>query len=88
MLQIISNLAFNKALARPQLIKISSNRKVLASIIKTIQLCGHQNLPLCGHRDNIETDEMANHGNFWALLNFRVEAGDKILGDHLISSCT
>ena len=24
-----------------------------------------------------------NHGNFWALLNFRVDAGDKVLEDHL-----
>ena len=24
-----------------------------------------------------------NHGNFFALLNFRVEAGDTVLGEHL-----
>ena len=43
-------------------------------------------MPLCGAHDNltdIEADPTANHGNFWALLNFRVEAGDDILGDHL-----
>lgn len=55
---------------------ISTNRKLLASIFKTIALCGRQSLPLRGHRDNItniETVETANFGNFWALLNFRVE---------------
>ena len=62
--------------------RIASNRKKLASIVETIMLCGLQNIPLRGHGDNltdIERDVSENHGNFWALLKFRVEAGDKIL---------
>ena len=27
--------------------------------------------------------EIKNHGNFWALLKFRVDLGDTVLGEHL-----
>ena len=69
--------------------QISLNRRKLGSVVETILLCGRQNIPLCGHRDNItdiERDSSENHGNFWALLKFRVESGDTVLGDHLASS--
>ena len=54
-------------------------------------LCGRQNIPLRGHRDrstNLEgpQSESTNHGNFWALLNFRICAGDTFLKDHLHSA--
>ena len=65
--------------------RVTSNRKKLASIIDTIVFCGRQHILLHGHRDNItdlERDAAENHGNFWALLKFRIEAGD-VLGDHL-----
>ena len=60
--------------------RISNNRQKLESIIKTIVLCGRQNIAL-GHRDSaldveIDVAGMDNHGNFVALLNFRIEAGD------------
>ena len=32
--------------------RIASNRLILKSIISTIILCGRQNIPLRGHRDN------------------------------------
>ena len=56
--------------------------------MKTILFCSRQNIPLRGHRDNatdVERDVMGsdNHGNFLALLNFRIEAGDRVLGEHL-----
>lgn len=64
--------------------QIASNRQILASIIKTILLCGRQNIALRGHRDSaMEKDTFENYGNFWALLQFRVDAGDKILQEHL-----
>ena len=74
----------NKALAD----RISLNRQKLASIMKTIMLCGRQNIPLRGHRDSIidlegDMTGSGNHGNFLALLNFRVEAGDAVLGEHI-----
>ena len=41
-----------------------------------------------GHHDSVtdlERDDSGsdNHGNFLALLNFRIEAGDTVLGEHL-----
>ncbi len=68
--------------------QIEINRQKLASIMKTIVFCGKQNLALRGHRDNItdleqDADDTTNHGNFLALLRFRVEAGDSILREHI-----
>ena len=68
--------------------QIAQSRLKLASIIKTIVLCGRQNISLRGHRDNLndierDTASLRNHGNFMALLNFRVDAGDVVLRDHL-----
>ena len=50
--------------------------------------CGRQNIALRGHRDNItdierDLSDTKNHANFWALLNFRVDLGDTVLGEHL-----
>ena len=67
---------------------IHNNWKKLRSIIATIMLRGRRNIPLCGHRDS-STDleglqsDSTNQGNFWALLNFRIHAGDTFLRDHL-----
>ena len=69
--------------------QITSNRLKLRSIVETILLCGRQNIPLRGHRDGIYDVEMnptAPHGNIWALLAFRVSAGDEILRDHLANA--
>ena len=66
--------------------RIATNRRKLASIIDTIVFCGRQNVALCGHHDSatdLERDTSENHGNFWALLKFRVDAGDTILKEHL-----
>lgn len=70
---------------------VEKNRKILTSIVKTIVLCGQQNIPLRGHRDTIIDLERTslipqNHGNFWALLHFRVDAGDTVLGNHLATA--
>ena len=73
---------------------ISTNRQKLSSIVKTIILCGRQNIALRGHRDNAldverdverDVDNTTNHGNFLALLNFRIDAGDTVLENHLSS---
>ena len=68
---------------------VASNRRKLQSIIETILLCGRHNIPLRGHRDSgldIERSSTENHGNFWALLQFRVDAGDLVLRDHLANT--
>ena len=63
---------------------VELNRQKLRSIIKTVVLCGKQNIALQGHRDDLSHIEEAsgNQGNFQALLNFRVEAGGKVLVNH------
>ena len=68
---------------------VASNRKKLRSIIKTIILCGRQNIPLHGSRDttiDLERHACENYGNFWALLQLRVAAGDLALKEHLATA--
>ena len=79
----------NQALAQ----KIQANRHKLASLIKTIILCGRQNFALRGHRDaaiicngQCTSETPRRLGNFWALLDFRIDAGDMSLAEHLISA--
>ena len=65
---------------------IAKNHQKIKSIVETIMFCGQQNVPLRGHRDSaldLERDETANVGNFWALLQFCAAAGDLVLRDHL-----
>ena len=64
------------------------NREKLRSIAATIIFCGKQAISLRGHRDDwpalLERDDDAhNTGNFHALLQFRVDAGDQVLKEHL-----
>ena len=68
--------------------RVVENRQKLDSIVKTIVFCGRQNTPLRGHRNSVtdlekDVEGMRNHSNFLALLDFRVEAGDTVLGEHL-----
>ena len=70
---------------------VASNRQKLALILKVILLCGRQNIALRGHRDNItdlENDTLSteNHGNFWDILQFRVDSGDTVIGEHLATA--
>ena len=61
--------------------QLQKNRSILACIIKCLELCGRQGIALRGHEESDDTN--SNQGNFKALLNFRVESGDKILDEHL-----
>ena len=64
--------------------QVQQNRELLKSIIKTVIFCGKQNVALRGHRDDRKhLQQPGNHGNFHALLNFRIESGDKNLQKHL-----
>jgi len=66
--------------------RVNKNREILKSIIRCIQFCGKQGIALRGNRDNsVDNDPSLNHGNFRALLNFRVEAGDSVLKEHLLN---
>ena len=63
---------------------VAENRLKLKSIVKTVIFCGRQGIALRGHRDDgpsLQTS--ANHGNFQALLQFRIDAGDQVLKEHL-----
>ena len=72
---------------------MASNSLNLTSTLKTIVFCGRQNIALLDHRDNAmnvqkDTLDIRHHGNFWALLNFRVDASTTILCEHLASAST
>ena len=68
--------------------QIEKNRTKLKSILKTVILCGKHNIPLRGHRDDAKylSNESINCGNFQALLDFRIDAGDKILEEHFLTA--
>ncbi|XP_003739986.1 zinc finger MYM-type protein 1-like, partial [Galendromus occidentalis] len=64
------------------------NRQKLASIIKTVLLCGRQGVALRAHREegNVIEETACNDGNFRALLRFRIDAGDTCLQEHLLNA--
>ena len=66
-------------------ILVQRNRLKIESILKTIVFCGKQNISLRGHREQADAAPDTNPGNFHALLNFHVDAGDSVLEDHLKS---
>ena len=57
------------------------NLRLLRMIVESVILCGKQNIPLRGHRDD-STSTASNKGNFWAILNL-LASHDKELADHL-----
>ena len=67
---------------------IQKNREKLMSILKTVVFCGHQNIALRGHRDDSKyfQEDHSNTGNFQALLNFRIDSGDKVLEEHFTNA--
>ena len=69
-------------------LQIERNRAKLLSILKTVIFCGRQNISFRGHRDDSRyfNDDSGNSGNFQALLDFRIEAGDEILKEHFKSA--
>ena len=79
-------LAINQQLSIQRRETVAQNRLRLRSIVETIIFCGRQGIPLRGHRDDhtcMDVDPLANHGNFMALLQFRIHAGDTVLSKHL-----
>jgi hypothetical protein len=48
--------------------------------LKAIVFCGKQNISLRGHTEQEGSD--SNPGNFRALVDFRIDAGDSTLADH------
>ena len=69
--------------------KLKDNRRKLAPIVKTIILCGQQNISLRGHRDcgRVQIGESNKEkGNFRALLRYRLDAGDNDLKEYVENS--
>jgi len=63
--------------------QVMRNRQVLTSVIKCLELCGRQGIALRPHRDDTSS---LSKGNFQALLQFRVDAGDEVLRNH-VTTC-
>ena len=59
---------------------VAKNQQILKAILKTIVLCGRQNIALREHNESSKSGH--NPGNFRVLLEFHVDAGDTLLGDH------
>lgn len=62
---------------------IKRNRAIMKSVPKCVHFCGRQCIALRGHIGNTTGSEDVDRGNFLALLEFRVDAGDEILKNHL-----
>ena len=59
---------------------MEENRNRLTHIIRTIEFCGHQEIPLRSHRDAGAfslNEPDCNDGVFKAALRLRLEAADK-----------
>ena len=74
----------NEACNTAMRIRMTENRKKIKPIMKTVVLCGKQNIPLRGHRDDSQykEDQTINPGNFQALLDYRIDGGDITLQKH------
>jgi hypothetical protein len=55
---------------------VTKNDNVMKSVLHCIEFCGHRD-------DATNEDPDANLGNFKALVEFRMEAGDNVLRQHL-----
>ncbi|XP_047118367.1 52 kDa repressor of the inhibitor of the protein kinase-like [Schistocerca piceifrons] len=55
---------------------IKSNREWLIPAVKTIILCGQENIPLRGHRDDGTLSDEISQGKFLPLLKFCIDSGD------------
>ena len=64
--------------------RVAENRKKIIPIMKTVVLCGPQNIAFWGHRGDGKhiADKSINSANFQALLEFRVDSGNEVLRQH------
>lgn len=69
--------------------QLASSKLTIKPIVETIVLCGRQGLALRGHRDSgpisINQESEHNDCNFWTLLRFKANPGDKVLRHHFES---
>ena len=70
--------------------RVKTNHSILTAIIKSIEFCGRNGIAFRGHRDDhalISSDISKKSGNLKSLINFRIDAGDKIL-ENPLNSCS
>ena len=73
--------------------RVKTNRSILTAItaiIKSIEFCGRNGIVVRGHRDDgtlTSSGILKKSGNLRSLINLRIDAGDKILENHL-NSCS
>ena len=61
--------------------RVKTNRSILAAIIKSIEFCGRNGIAVRGHRDDgalTSSDISKKSANLRSLINFQIDAGDKI----------
>ncbi len=69
--------------------RVTATIQRLVPIVKTVLFCGRQNIALRGHLDSdkqTKANASVNHGNFRALLEFRVDAGESDLAHHIATA--
>ena len=74
------NLSVHQLMQEQASTLVQSNRLKLKSILKTIVFCDRQMISLRGHREQAGAN--VNPGNFRALLDFCVDAGDIVFAEH------
>lgn len=67
----------------PNFTSSTANRTFLKSVISCLEVCGRQGISLRGHRDDATCTDSLSQGNFKALIELRIEAGDGALSSHL-----
>ena len=86
-----SHLSIHQPLQNQASIIIQKNRAILKSVLKAIIFWGKQNIslrdsceaisPVSSSQFSINPEFAINPGSFQALLQFRIESGDKVLKD-------
>ncbi len=79
-------LAIDQQLSFSRAKLVAENRLKWQSIAATVIFCGRQAIAFPGYRDDtfvVINETSVNHGNFQALLQFRIDAGDHVLKVHL-----
>ena len=61
------------------------NHGYIKSIIKCLEFAAQQGIALRGHRDDSTSTDEEHQGKFRALIDFRVDSGDRALKEHLDS---
>ena len=68
---------------------VAENCTKLRSIAATVIFCGRQGIALRGYHDDgpvVQTETEVNYGNFQALLQFHIDAGDTVFKEHLYTA--